>query len=107
MTPTQLLNQLATEGGAIVSSGICSELEIADAQATGRFAVDDDGLGFVRRTTEWVKRADKKHEDAMFQRILAEVRQQSGAVAPAQDSPNDELTHETQRSRAIDPSEKT
>ena len=54
MTTTQLINQLVTEGGAIVSSGECSEMEISNAQATGRFAVRDDGMGFVRRSKEWL-----------------------------------------------------
>jgi hypothetical protein len=48
------MNQLVTEGGAIVTSGECSEMEIADAQATGRFSVREDGIGFVRRYAEWL-----------------------------------------------------
>jgi hypothetical protein len=54
MTTNQLIEQLVTEGGAIVSSGDCSEMEIADAQAHGRFSVREDGMGFVRRTKEWL-----------------------------------------------------
>lgn len=54
MTIDQLIDQLVTEGGAIVSSGECSEMEIADAQATGRFSVREDGTGFVRRYAEWL-----------------------------------------------------
>jgi hypothetical protein len=54
MTTNQLIDQLVTEGGAIVSSGECSEMEIADAQATGRFSVREDGMGFVRRYAEWL-----------------------------------------------------
>ena len=54
MTTSQLIDQLVTQGGAIVSSGECSEMEIANAQATGRFSVRDDGMGFVRRTSEWL-----------------------------------------------------
>ncbi len=54
MTANQLMNQLVTEGGAIVTSGECSEMEIADAQATGRFSVREDGIGFVRRYAEWL-----------------------------------------------------
>lgn len=54
MTTSQLIQQLIEEGGAIVSSNICSLIEIADAKATGRFAVDDEGFGFVRRYREWV-----------------------------------------------------
>jgi cell pole-organizing protein PopZ len=52
--PIELINDLAYEGGAIVSSNDCSEMEIADAQATGRFAVDAEAFGYVRRTKEWL-----------------------------------------------------
>lgn len=54
MKPIQLLGKLITDGGAIVSSNECSEMEIANAQATGRFAVDAEGFGYVRRTKEWL-----------------------------------------------------
>ena len=54
MKPIQLLGQLITDGGAIVSSNECSEMEIANAQATGRFAVDAECFGYVRRTKEWL-----------------------------------------------------
>jgi len=51
----KLVNDLAKQGGVIVSSNDCSEMEIADAHATGRFAVLPDGMGFVRRTREWLE----------------------------------------------------
>ena len=54
MKPIQLLGQLITDGGAIVSSNECSEMEIANAQATGRFAVDAESYGYVRRTKGWL-----------------------------------------------------
>jgi len=54
MKPIQLLNQLITDGGGIVSSNECSEMEIANAKATGRFAVDAECFGYVRRTKEWL-----------------------------------------------------
>ena len=54
MTTDKLMDQLAAEGGAIVTSDECSEMEIADAQATGRFAVREDGIGYVRRYAEWL-----------------------------------------------------
>lgn len=53
MTVEQLIQQLVTNGGAIVSSADCSVLEIGDAQAAGRLAVDSHGFGFVRRPKEW------------------------------------------------------
>jgi hypothetical protein len=54
MTPTELLKQLAREGGAIVTSAECSEMEITAARACGRFSVNDDGIGFVRRHADWL-----------------------------------------------------
>lgn len=53
---TAFLRRLATERGAIVSSGDCDHMEIANARATGRFWVDADGLGYVLRTKEWLQR---------------------------------------------------
>ena len=54
ISTAQLIAQLISEGSAIVASGECSEIEIADAQATGRFAARGDGIGFVRRSREWL-----------------------------------------------------
>jgi hypothetical protein len=54
ISTAQLIAQLSTEGGAIVCTSDCSIIEIADAQVTGRMFVDDDGIGFVRRTKEWL-----------------------------------------------------
>jgi hypothetical protein len=45
----RMAKDLACHGGSIVSSNVCSVGEIAAAQACGRFYVDEDGLGFVRR----------------------------------------------------------
>ena len=49
MTPEEILNQLATEGGYIVSSAECSEVEIAFANSEGRMCILESGLGFIRR----------------------------------------------------------
>ncbi|MCK9587968.1 MAG: hypothetical protein WC069_06405 [Candidatus Shapirobacteria bacterium] len=54
MRAIQFLKQLATNGGAIVSSNSCSEMEIADAKATDRFFVDEEGFGFVWRSEDWL-----------------------------------------------------
>jgi hypothetical protein len=54
MTPLDLIEKLTAEGGAIVTSNECSELEIGDARITGRFSVRDDGIGLVLRTKEWL-----------------------------------------------------
>lgn len=53
MTTQQLIQQIVTDGGAIVSSNDCSEMEISVAQSVGRFAAED-GFGFVRRPKEWL-----------------------------------------------------
>lgn len=54
MTTQQLIEQLKTEGGAIVASGDCTETEIAVAQASGRFSADEHGFGYVRRPAIWL-----------------------------------------------------
>lgn len=59
MTPMELIQQLIREGGAIVSSNDCTEMEIVDARVHGRFAVDSEGMGFVRRMKEWLDRIHK------------------------------------------------
>lgn len=58
-TKDELLARLAKEGGCIVSSGSCSQMEIADAQARGDFYVDEQGIGFVLRSKAWL---DRVHE---------------------------------------------
>lgn len=57
------LQKLSTEYGAIVSSGICSEMEIANARATDRFFVDNEGLGYVLRTQKWRELAEEAIHD--------------------------------------------
>jgi len=54
MTTSQLINKLSSDGGALVSSNDCSEMEIATAQAAGCFSVNNEGLGFVLRSKEWL-----------------------------------------------------
>lgn len=58
-TADDLLARLVARGGAIVSSGVCSEMEIADARARGDFYVDAKHLGYVLRLKAWV---DKVHQ---------------------------------------------
>lgn len=77
MTTDQLIEQLIVNGGAIVSSGDCSEMEIVYARADGRFAAREDGLGFVRRTKEWLNiqlTREKAHPnvDGKYSQPLAE-----------------------------------
>lgn len=78
----ELLYQLVVEGGAIVTSNECSQIEIADAQATGRWAVDHEGIGYVRRYREWLER----HKTC---------------VSKAPDSPSAKLTDKIRVSRAL------
>lgn len=54
MDAKEFLDVLASQGGAIVSSNECSEMEIADAAARGDFYVNEDSLGFIRRTQKWL-----------------------------------------------------
>ena len=54
MTTNQLIDKLAEDGGALVSTVDCSEMEIAYAQSAGLFATRDDGCGFVLRSKEWL-----------------------------------------------------
>jgi hypothetical protein len=81
MTTDQLINQLAADGGAIVTSGECSEMEIADAQATGRFYVREDGIGFVRRYSEWLRRqSDREKFCKSFEEECIQLRQRLAEV---------------------------
>lgn len=83
MTPIQLIERLTTDRGAIVSSGNCSEIEIAAAQATGRFAVNSKGYGFVWRYPEWLNLAQHL--------VSAQVRPGSSEETGAANSDRDAL----------------
>jgi hypothetical protein len=58
----KLLDALVKERGAIVTSADCSEMELAFARSEDRFYVDDNGLGYVVRTSNWRRNA----EEAIF-----------------------------------------
>jgi hypothetical protein len=58
MTRDECFERLAAEQGALVSSGSCSEIEIADAMVRGDFYVDEGGFGFVLRFKTWRERAE-------------------------------------------------
>ena len=49
-----LFDKIASIGGCIVSANECTEIEIADARLRSDFYVDENGLGYVRRTQEWL-----------------------------------------------------
>ena len=51
---SDFLERLGERGGAIVSSGACSAMEIADARARGDMFVTEEGYGFVLRLPEWL-----------------------------------------------------
>lgn len=55
-TMNQLFSKLKTNGGCIVSSGDCSAMEIADAQARGDFTADAAGFGYVLRPHAWLQK---------------------------------------------------
>ena len=59
----KFIQRLASEDGAIVSSGFCGALEIANAQATNRFFVDHEGLGYVLRLKRWRQMAETAIHD--------------------------------------------
>lgn len=52
----KLFESLKRNGGCIVSTNDCGHMEIADAQARGDFAVDEDGFGFVLRPHAWLQK---------------------------------------------------
>lgn len=56
---SELLPDLVRERGVIVSSADCSEMEIAFARTEGRFFVDADFMGYVRRTNDWLVSAEQ------------------------------------------------
>tara|TARA_Y100000310_G_scaffold186562_1_gene186723 strand:- start:26 stop:253 length:228 start_codon:yes stop_codon:yes gene_type:complete len=51
-----LFAALKAQGGCIVSTNDCSEMEIANARVRGDMAVDDDGFGFVLRPHAWLQK---------------------------------------------------
>jgi hypothetical protein len=56
----EMLGDLARLGGAIVSSNECTDFEVAQTAACGRFYVNEaDALGFVRRPKEWLQEIKK------------------------------------------------
>lgn len=56
MTLQTLLEKLGREGGCLVATADCDQIEIADANARGDMYVDANGFGFVRRCPEWLQR---------------------------------------------------
>lgn len=63
-TLLDLINKLKLEGGCIVSSADCSEMEIADARVRGDFYVDDYNFGFVRRLPAWLQKHSRFSRNA-------------------------------------------
>jgi len=57
-----LLSDLAIKGGAIVSSASYTVGHLYHAQSTGRFYVDENGLGFVLESPYWLKIARMANE---------------------------------------------
>jgi hypothetical protein len=53
------LQRLALEGGAIVCSEACSEMELAFARKEDRFFVDENNYGYVLRLEKWRSLADR------------------------------------------------
>lgn len=57
-----MLEDLATRRGCVVSSADCEQMEIAVARTQGRFYVDDDDGGYVMRPREWLDQAVRAAE---------------------------------------------
>lgn len=49
----EIFDKLANEGGCLVNSADCSEMEISDARSRGDFYLDGS-VGFVRRLPQWL-----------------------------------------------------
>lgn len=73
MTPDQLIKQVIELGGAIVCSCDASDTEIAFAQKEERFAVDRNGIGFIRRPAEWLA-LQKQREQSKPAEMLAVLK---------------------------------
>lgn len=54
--PGEMLDYIATHGGAIVSTAACSEIEILAAIYDGRMYQDNQGQGYIIRPREWLDR---------------------------------------------------
>jgi hypothetical protein len=62
MTSQEILDRLAN-GGALVRSNECSDIEITHARIGNRFFVRDDGYAYVLRTSEWLESREKAHRE--------------------------------------------
>lgn len=66
LSAEEFLKQAITQGGRIVSSGDLSTLQIAEAQAFGKFWVNDAGFGFAILPWELTTDKDREREKAFF-----------------------------------------
>ena len=62
----KLFKKLAHEGGCIVSSADCGQLEIAEARVRGDMFVTEGGLGYIRRLPGWLKKHSRYARGAEF-----------------------------------------
>lgn len=65
----QLLQDVVNKGGAIISSDKCTAIEIAMAQAGHRFAIDENGMGFVRKSSNWLEMALEGYQIVAMDRL--------------------------------------
>ena len=67
LSAEEFLKQAITLGGRIVSSGDLNRFQISEAQALGRWWVNDEGFGFA--ILPWILTTDKdrERERAFFQ----------------------------------------
>lgn len=59
-TIEKLIADVAILGGAIVCTAEIHQVAVADARADGRYAVTDDGIGYVRLEKEWLRSTMEK-----------------------------------------------
>ena len=63
MDALSFIQKLASDGGAIVCSNECVEMEIVNAVTTDRFYVDEQGYGYVLRSPDWLATREKAFND--------------------------------------------
>lgn len=49
-----MLDRLALNGGCVVSTADCNEIEIDNARARGDLYIDHYGFGYILRLPEWL-----------------------------------------------------
>lgn len=80
MTVSNLLDRMAAERGTLVCSGDCTIVEISEARADCRFAVMNDGIGFVYRPRVTTEESLRIIADAPITKELKKLREYKAAI---------------------------